>query len=55
MKRNWLSLSKAFHRDLQRPVYALVRLASLYESLLNHSRSRLRIFATTVRLHTQAR
>ena len=33
MKRNWLSLSKAFHRDLQRPVYALVRVASLCPSL----------------------
>src|SRR6266851_6147541 len=33
MKRNWLSLSKAFHRDLQRPVYALVRVALLCPGL----------------------
>lgn len=25
MKRNWLSLSKAFLRDLDRPIYTLVR------------------------------
>lgn len=51
MKRNWLSLSKAFHRDLQRPVYALVRVALLYSPLLMESFSlRLRISATTARL-----
>lgn len=37
MKRNWLSLSKAFHRDLQRPVYTLVRIALLYSPSLTES------------------
>jgi hypothetical protein len=37
MKRNWLSLSKAFHRDLQRPVYTLVRVALLYSPSLMES------------------
>jgi hypothetical protein len=32
MKRNWLSLSKAFLRDLQRPVYTLVSVLSLCPS-----------------------
>lgn len=32
MKRNWLSLSKAFLRDLQQPVYTLVSIVSLCPS-----------------------
>ena len=32
MKRNWLSLSKAFLRDLQQPVYTLVSIVSLCSS-----------------------
>ena len=46
MKRNWLSLSKAFLRDLQRPVYALVSVVSLVEgstfsSVIGSTKSRL--------------
>ena len=46
MKRNWLSLSKAFLRDLQRPVYALVSVVvplrfSIFPSVIGSTKPRL--------------
>jgi hypothetical protein len=57
MKRNWSSLSKAFLRDLQRPVYALVGIMflSLCRAYKCFPSIRLRIFATMDRLLMQDR